>query len=224
MGKPDALTRRQDLQEGSRAAEAPPHTLLKPGQFIIGALQPPTLDSNLPLRSDILSRIRQLQPEDDLLQQLLPYLKDSSKSRPPEVSKRLEHLFINNRLVYYKDQIYIPDNHELKMDLLRQLHTIPALQVTLDKPRHMTSSLDTTISQVYATLSTPMLPVATLAHGTRSPAKNRTAHSSHSRVHPSLGSPSAWTPLSSSRHPKAMTPSWSLWIDSPNKPTLSIYS
>jgi len=116
MGKPDALTRRQDLQEGSRAAEAPPHTLLKPGQFIIGALQPPTLDSNLPLRSDILSRIRQLQPEDDLLQQLLPYLKDSSKSRPPEVSKRLEHLFINNRLVYYKDQIYIPDNHELKMD------------------------------------------------------------------------------------------------------------
>jgi len=113
---------------------------------------------------------------------------------------------------------------ELQFTIVTQLHTIPALQVTLDKPRHMTSSLDTTISQVYATLSTPMLPVATLAHGTRSPAKNRTAHSSHSRVHPSLGSPSAWTPLSSSRHPKAMTPSWSLWIDSPNKPTLSIYS
>lgn len=35
MGKPNALTRRQDLQGGSKAAEAPPHTRLKPGQFII---------------------------------------------------------------------------------------------------------------------------------------------------------------------------------------------
>jgi len=44
----------------------------------------------------------------------------------------------------------------------------------------------------------------------------------HSQIHHNLGSPSAWMPLSSSRHPKAMTPSWSLWIDSPNKPTLSL--
>ncbi len=35
MGKPNALTRRQDLQGGSKAAEAPPHKRLKPGQFII---------------------------------------------------------------------------------------------------------------------------------------------------------------------------------------------
>lgn len=55
--------------------------------------------------------------------------------------------------------ITIPDNHELKM---ASRFTIPALQVTLVNPRHMTSSLDIRISLVYATSSRPTSPAATL--------------------------------------------------------------
>ena len=60
MGKADALTRRQDLQEGSRAADAPPQALLKPGQFVISATDYIAED----IASDIIKRIKTSQQED----------------------------------------------------------------------------------------------------------------------------------------------------------------
>lgn len=70
MGKPDALTRRQDLQEGSRAADAPPQSLLKPGQFIIAST------GTSPMQSDVHAQIREAQPKDDTLKEIIPYLLD----------------------------------------------------------------------------------------------------------------------------------------------------
>ena len=38
MGKPDAMSRRHDYEEGSKASDAPPHTLLKPDQLQLAAV------------------------------------------------------------------------------------------------------------------------------------------------------------------------------------------
>jgi hypothetical protein len=122
MGKPDALTRRQDFQGGSKAAEAPPHTLLKPGQFIIGALEPPSLDDNSTLHSDILTRIQQLQPEDNILQELLPYLRNPDTPRTPEIQEELKGFSLHDNTVYFGNLIYVPDNHKLKIDVLQRVH------------------------------------------------------------------------------------------------------
>lgn len=57
MGKSDALTRRQDLQGRSRAAEAPPHTLLKPYQFLISALDQSQIPSSNPPETFLVSSL-----------------------------------------------------------------------------------------------------------------------------------------------------------------------
>ena len=116
MGKPDALTRRQDLQGGSRAADAPPHTLLKQGQFVIGA----TTSIH-----DIPARLRQLQREDQHLQPLLPYLRDPDLPRPLDILPRLDCFSLHDDIVYFANLIYVPDNHELKINLLQQVHNAP---------------------------------------------------------------------------------------------------
>jgi hypothetical protein len=124
MGKPDALTRRQDLQEGSRAAEAPPKTLLNPDQFVIGTMNSDNSD-NSDLQSDILDRIRRFQPEDHNLQVLWRYLINPDTPRPPELSKKLEAFSYRENMVHFGNLIYVPNNHQLKIDLLQQVHNAP---------------------------------------------------------------------------------------------------
>ena len=125
MGKPDALTRGSDLQGGSRAADAPPHTLLKPGQFIIGALSP-TDTSNITVKSDLMAKIEQLQPEDPILAELVPYLRHPDRPVPPAQQGKLKDFSLSNdNIIRYDNKIYIPDNYDLKIDLLHQSHNTP---------------------------------------------------------------------------------------------------
>ncbi|KAK4685054.1 putative transposase, partial [Tremellales sp. Uapishka_1] len=124
MGKPDALSRRQDLQGGSKAANAPPHTLLKPGQFVIGALEHPSEDPNSNPVSDVFQRIKQLQSEDPVLQDLLPYLIDPNRLRTPDLEEELKPFSLHDKVVHFGNLVYVPNNQELKLDLLQQTHNL----------------------------------------------------------------------------------------------------
>jgi len=134
MGKPDALTRHQDLQGGSKAAESPPRTLLKPHQIIISALDsspssppevPETPENISDLQSDILGKIKTLQQEDPALSNIIPALQDPTLPRSPELSEKLEPFHMFDNMVWYANLLYIPDNQDLKIELLQQVHNSP---------------------------------------------------------------------------------------------------
>lgn len=139
MGKPDALSRRSDYQVDSKATDAQPRALLRPDQFVIpdsttelpaylmSSSSPPSPsdspESNATSdTSDILARIQRLQPEDDTLKELMPYLRDPSLPRSPDISDTLEPFSIHNDLIYYANLIFVPDDSQLKLDLCHSVH------------------------------------------------------------------------------------------------------
>ena len=95
MGKPDAMTRRHQLKEGTTAREQKPQILLPPSRFDI----PPTIPSQIfALRlsshksSDIplIDRILEAQASDPLVKSTLPYLLNIDLPRSKDVKKKLE--------------------------------------------------------------------------------------------------------------------------------------
>jgi hypothetical protein len=134
MGKPDALSRRQDYSEGSKASEAPPITFLKPHQYDFSAketstisaitlrpVQGPSIDDT---QTDILSRIQALQPQDATLSWKIPLLQDINLPRTPEQSQELQGYSLHpaTSIVLFNNHIYVPENHHLKLDILEQVH------------------------------------------------------------------------------------------------------
>lgn len=120
MGKPDALSRRSEFREGSKAAEAPARTLIKPSQWIVSALNTTSGPS-----SDIVDQIKILQTQDSTLEALLPYLKDQTLQVPPELNKIIGSYSLHDDLVYFGNLLYVPNDQKLKLDLLQQVHNSP---------------------------------------------------------------------------------------------------
>ena len=135
MGKPDALTRRQDLQGGSKASDAPPRQIFQSSHTAdinntattatIAALIAPSTDSDSPLTSNIIQRIHSLQPEDPILQGLLPFLQNPRLPRTPAQDTRLNAFSLHDGLIHHANLLYVPDNHQLKLDILQQVHNTP---------------------------------------------------------------------------------------------------
>lgn len=125
MGKPDALTRRQDLRGGSRAAEAPPRTLLKPGQYISATTNLTTNDLNYDNMTETIKTTQQTDPE---LQDIIKHLRQPSLLRSSEIDVKLAQPYtydMNTNLLYYDNRLYIPNNHALKLQVVQHAHNHP---------------------------------------------------------------------------------------------------
>ena len=116
MGKPDAMSRRHDFSEGSKASDAPAHTLLKPRQLQLAAVRTSSSESRL------LSDIRAAQPDDPALKTLLPFLRDPEIPRDDDVQRQLRGFSYNNNLVLFNGLVYVPDDDAIKAQILRQCH------------------------------------------------------------------------------------------------------
>ena len=118
MGKPDAMSRRHDFSEGSKASDAPPHTLLKPHQLQLFAVA----DSDKP---QLLRDIRTAQLQDPVLQPLLPFLHDPGIPRDSGIQQKLVGFSFRDSLVLFNGLVYVPDNDAIKTEILRQSHDSP---------------------------------------------------------------------------------------------------
>jgi hypothetical protein len=118
MGKPDAMSRRHDLSEGSKVSEAPPHTLLKPHQLQLFAV----VESDKP---QIFRDIRSAQLRDPALQPLLPFLRDPGIPRDASIQKELVGFNFRDDLVLFNGLVYVPDDDAIKTEILRQCHDSP---------------------------------------------------------------------------------------------------
>ena len=128
MGKPDAMTRRHQLKEGTTAREQKPQILLPPSRFDI----PPTIPSQIfALRlsshksSDIplIDRILEAQASDPLVKSTLPYLLNIDLPRSKDVKKKLEGYSVEeDGLLYFNSLVYIPDYSSLRLDILHSVH------------------------------------------------------------------------------------------------------
>jgi hypothetical protein len=136
MGKPDALTRRSELQGGSKASEAAPRALLgekcfsksisntehPPSSFNIAPINQRPEPPQLPY-SDLPQRIQELQNTDlDLsrIRELLKNLDTPFTAEELELTKGFT--LSENELLLFNNRIYIPPDHALKISILQQCH------------------------------------------------------------------------------------------------------
>ena len=119
MGKPDAMTRRHDFSEGSKASDTPPRTLLKPNQL---QLQLAAVRSAAGDEPQLIRDIRSAQPQDPALQPLLPFLRDFDAPRDDDVQRKLTGFSLNDGIVLFNGLVYVPDSDAIKLKILRQCH------------------------------------------------------------------------------------------------------
>jgi len=115
MGKPDAMSRRHDFSEGSKASDAPPRTLLKPNQLQLCAI---TSHSE----SHLIHDIRASQQQDPKLQRLLPFLRDPKISRDNLIQHELTGFSLRDDLVLFNGLVYVPNDDAIKLQVLHQCH------------------------------------------------------------------------------------------------------
>ena len=141
MGKPDAMTRRHDLKEGSTAKEQKPQILLPPSRFGISSTSEIKTSLNS-IPSQIFSlrlaangnnkvpmqdRIRSSLSSDTFASKILPYLNDIDLPRNEETLKSLEGWHMDEEgLIYFNQLLYVPDTGSLRLDILRSVHDSPS--------------------------------------------------------------------------------------------------
>jgi hypothetical protein len=73
--------------------------------------------------TDIMARIQLLQPQDSALSEIIPLLQDINQPRTQEQTQALiGYSLRSNNIVLFNNLIYVPDNHQLKLDILNQVH------------------------------------------------------------------------------------------------------
>jgi hypothetical protein len=139
MGKPDALTRRSELQGGSKASEAAPravlgekhfskittNTDLPPSSFDIAPINQSIAPPEHPY-SEVPLRIQELQNNDPDLSRIRELLQ---KPDTPFTGEELEltkgFTLGEHDLLQFNNRIYIPPEHALKISILQQCHDSP---------------------------------------------------------------------------------------------------
>jgi hypothetical protein len=116
MGKADAMSRRHDYSEGSKASDAPARTLLKPAQLQLAAVRESADEPRL------LDDIRAAQPRDPTLQPILALLRDPDVPRDADAQRRLVGFSLRDDLVLFNGLVYVPDTDAIKVAILRQCH------------------------------------------------------------------------------------------------------
>jgi len=83
----------------------------------------PIQEQPLDSQTDIIARIRELQPQDSCLSNKLPLLQDIDQPRTQEQTQDLiGYSLRHDDIVLYNNLVYVPDNHQLKLDILDQTH------------------------------------------------------------------------------------------------------
>lgn len=151
MTKADTLSRRQGFQEGTKPTDSPPTALLSPDQFetvsepsatiaVTQAERDAAQDAELEATTSLMKRIRDAQPEDPALSELLPYLHDPTLPRPDHLRDDLEVVEYVDGAVHLGHVLYVPDDHQLKLDVIKQCHNDPlAGHFGQKKTRHLAS-------------------------------------------------------------------------------------
>jgi Integrase zinc binding domain/Chromo (CHRromatin Organisation MOdifier) domain/Integrase core domain len=125
MGKPDAMTRRHELKEGSTAREQKPRILLPQSRF-----DPETTVASLVSREideaeteTIQARILVEQGNDSFCQEILPFLYDPDLPRSEEMIKKLSGFSLTeDRILTFNQLIHVPESGNLRIEIMKQVH------------------------------------------------------------------------------------------------------
>jgi hypothetical protein len=130
MAKPDVLTRRSDLQGGSKASEAASKALLKPGQLKMNSDTPDVPPSSFTLAPlddhpeppaspyyDLTARILKAQLQDPTAIEIVALLQDIDTPQTPEQLETTRGFSLSE-----DNRLYVPDDHQIKLDILQQTH------------------------------------------------------------------------------------------------------
>ena len=116
QGKSDALSRRPDFAVGSKASDATPTSLINPARLTV--LSATTFVLPNALKRKITSALSL----DSSVSEQLQYLSDIDLPQPPDVQTSLAGYSLVDDLLHFNDKIYIPDNDNLKLEILRENH------------------------------------------------------------------------------------------------------
>src|SRR5690606_30317778 len=118
--KPDALTRRpQDRpKEGDERIEFNNRILLGPDKFVIGAM----MKTEVKLTDTLPMRIKKKLMDDPIAKEIVEQLQKKER-----FSKHisLAQCELEDGYLHYDGLIYVPNNHELKMEILKSCHDDP---------------------------------------------------------------------------------------------------
>lgn len=114
-GRADALSRRVDLMEGRNEENRP-------------LLRLAALEDCEPVWSDahIIEQIKLCIDEDPTLQPILAFLKGGLKKSPHDIRRRFQEYNLIDGILRFKDMIYVPNDDELRRQILRSRHDAPA--------------------------------------------------------------------------------------------------
>jgi RNase H-like domain found in reverse transcriptase/Reverse transcriptase (RNA-dependent DNA polymerase)/Integrase zinc binding domain/Chromo (CHRromatin Organisation MOdifier) domain len=137
QGKPDALSRRPDhrsLKGGDTLTKKHEFAFLKPSQVkdfptkneevytsSLAAMQVIPLNVD----DDLAKAIQEALPEDRNIGEYLENLRDPDLPREDDVREFLEPFSMREDLVLYNGLIYIPENDDIKLQILQQCHDSP---------------------------------------------------------------------------------------------------
>lgn len=112
--KPDALSRREDY------ADVPddPQTMLPQGLFVAAV-------SELPAEEEIQGAIQLALNLDPSLEAVLDFVRRDHSATPASVKAKFKDYTWENELLYYNGKVMVPDDEDLKKDLVANFHDSP---------------------------------------------------------------------------------------------------
>lgn len=114
-GRADALSRRSDVTQGQSQENRP---------FLRFA----ALQSSEPVWADsrIIEYVKSAIKEDITLQPIMSFFKRELHQQPMDIRHRLQGYNLSEGILRFNDKIYVPDDAELKRQILRSRHDAPA--------------------------------------------------------------------------------------------------
>ncbi|KEP45888.1 putative Transposon Tf2-1 polyprotein, partial [Rhizoctonia solani 123E] len=112
-GKPDALSRRSDHSD----IEEPPQIMLPTEIF--------ALIAEVQTETELQDCIQEALEKDESLTEILQFLRREGPA-PPSVAKGFRDYTLEGGLLFYRNKIHVPDNENLKRDLIASFHDAPA--------------------------------------------------------------------------------------------------
>ncbi len=124
MGKPDALSRRQQLKGGSKASEQAPQQIFFPEQLV----EAPVLFVNVisEVQNPFMAKILRAQSKDPSIADLIHSLSFPEEPRDDNLQERLKGYSLSDGLLFFNDLLYVPDSPNLRLSILAQVHDSPS--------------------------------------------------------------------------------------------------